>query len=118
MCVASWLFFAAALMNAATMRGQAETGLQVMPLPAHSAPGEGQFLIDGSFGIALEGFTEPRLVLGEQRHEFGNAYSILKAFTGSIEAARRAGMSAAIHAATMSGRIAINMTVTSIPLTS
>jgi hexosaminidase len=67
MCVASWLFFAAALMNAATMRGQAETGLQVMPLPAHSAPGEGQFLIDEIFGIALEGFTEPRLVLGEQR---------------------------------------------------
>jgi hexosaminidase len=67
MCVASWLFFTAALMNAATMRDQAETGLQVMPLPAHSAPGEGQFLIDEIFGIALEGFTEPRLVLGEQR---------------------------------------------------
>jgi hexosaminidase len=67
LCVASRLFFAAALMNAPTMRGQAEAGLQVMPLPAHSAPGEGQFLIDGSFGIALEGYREPRLVLGEQR---------------------------------------------------
>jgi hypothetical protein len=47
-------FFAAALTNAPTMRGQSEAPLQVMPLPAHSAKGEGQFLIDASFGIALE----------------------------------------------------------------
>ena len=67
LCVASWLFFAAALMNVPTVRGQAEAQLPLMPLPAHSSLGEGQFLIDGSFGIALEGYTEPRLVLGEQR---------------------------------------------------
>lgn len=67
LCGASWLFFAAALMNAPTVRGQAEAQLPLMPLPAHSSLGDGQFLIDGSFGIALEGYTEPRLVLGEQR---------------------------------------------------
>jgi len=38
-----------------------------MPLPAHIVAGQGQFLIDGSFGIGLEGYTEPRLVLARQR---------------------------------------------------
>ncbi|MGH9617319.1 MAG: family 20 glycosylhydrolase [Acidobacteriaceae bacterium] len=38
-----------------------------MPLPAHVTRGSGQFLIDGSFGIALEGYTEPRLERAKQR---------------------------------------------------
>jgi len=38
-----------------------------MPLPFQSAPGQGEFLIDGSFGIELTGFTEPRLEHARQR---------------------------------------------------
>jgi len=46
---------------------RAEVPLPVMPLPAHSSQGEGQFLIDGSFSIALEGYTDSRLTSGRQR---------------------------------------------------
>jgi hexosaminidase len=38
-----------------------------MPLPTHVVQGEGEFLIDGDFGIALKGFTEPRLERARQR---------------------------------------------------
>ncbi|MHB1936021.1 MAG: family 20 glycosylhydrolase [Acidobacteriaceae bacterium] len=38
-----------------------------MPLPARVVQGQGQFPIDGSFGIALEGYTEPRLKRAQQR---------------------------------------------------
>jgi hexosaminidase len=38
-----------------------------MPLPSHTVLGHGQFLIDGSFGIGLEGYTDSRLVSGEGR---------------------------------------------------
>jgi hexosaminidase len=39
----------------------------MMPLPAQSTPGEGEFLIDGAFGIELTGYTEPRLERARQR---------------------------------------------------
>ncbi len=44
-------------------QGQATTQvtLPLMPLPAHVEPGTGGFLVDGNFGIALEGYREPRL---------------------------------------------------------
>jgi hexosaminidase len=35
--------------------------LQIMPLPATANQGAGEFLIDGNFGVRLEGFQEPRL---------------------------------------------------------
>lgn len=35
--------------------------LALMPLPAHMVQGEGEFLIDGQFGVALRGYEEPRL---------------------------------------------------------
>jgi hexosaminidase len=38
-----------------------------MPLPAHVVRGQGEFLIDGNFGIALKGYTEPRLERAQQR---------------------------------------------------
>ena len=41
---------------------QAPESLALMPQPAHIAQGEGQFPIDGSFGVALEGYKEARLV--------------------------------------------------------
>ena len=46
---------------------QVENPLPVMPLPAHAVQGQGQFVIDGSFGITLEGYTEPRLKRAQQR---------------------------------------------------
>ena len=38
-----------------------------MPLPSHVVQGQGQFLIDGNFGVALQGYTEPRLQRAKQR---------------------------------------------------
>jgi len=49
------------------LHGQAEQPLSIMPLPAHVTVGQGQFRIDGKFGIALEGHTEPRLTRARQR---------------------------------------------------
>ena len=39
----------------------------IMPLPAHVVQGEGEFLIDGDFGIALKGHKEARLERARQR---------------------------------------------------
>jgi hexosaminidase len=38
-----------------------------MPLPAQVKPGTGEFLINNGFGIALEGYQEPRLERAKQR---------------------------------------------------
>lgn len=46
---------------------QENDSLPLMPLPAQMVLGQGQFLIDGSFSIGLEGYTDSRLVLGRQR---------------------------------------------------
>lgn len=50
-----------------TLLAQGDAPLAIMPLPTHVTIGEGQFLIDGNFRIALEGYSEPRLVLARQR---------------------------------------------------
>jgi len=39
----------------------------IMPLPAHVMQGEGEFVIDGDFGIALKGYKEVRLERAQQR---------------------------------------------------
>ena len=41
--------------------------LPMMPLPSQSQHGNAEFLIDGSFGIELTGYTEPRLEHAQQR---------------------------------------------------
>src|ERR1035437_7058 len=41
--------------------------LVLMPVPAHIVQGEGEFVIDGKFGVALEGYKEPRLERAQQR---------------------------------------------------
>ncbi len=46
---------------------QSENPLPIMPLPSHVVQGQGQFLIDGNFGMALQGYTEPRLQRAQQR---------------------------------------------------
>lgn len=59
--------FSLALMNVPMVCAQPEASVAMMPLPAHIVTGEGQFLINGSFGVALDGYTEPRLELARQR---------------------------------------------------
>ena len=50
-----------------SLGAQEKAPLPVMPLPAHAVEGEGEFVIDGHFGVALKGFTEPRLERAQQR---------------------------------------------------
>ncbi|HTU49104.1 MAG TPA: family 20 glycosylhydrolase [Acidobacteriaceae bacterium] len=49
------------------LTAQAQTTLPIMPLPSHVVQGQGQFLVNGTFGVALQGYTEPRLQRAEQR---------------------------------------------------
>jgi hexosaminidase len=49
------------------LKAQSQTTLPIMPLPSHVVQGQGQFLIDGNFGVALQGYTEPRLERAKQR---------------------------------------------------
>jgi hexosaminidase len=41
--------------------------LPVIPLPSHIEAGDGQFLVDGNLNVALEGYSEPRLLLARER---------------------------------------------------
>lgn len=49
------------------LHAQEESSLLIMLLPAHTERGQGEFLIDGNFGVALKGYTEPRLERARQR---------------------------------------------------
>jgi len=60
-------FFCAGLVASGPAVGQAQGSLDLMPLPAHVAQGEGQFLIDGSLAVAVEGYPDPRVVEGRRR---------------------------------------------------
>ena len=46
---------------------QQESLLPIMPLPAHVELGQGEFLVDGDFGVAIKGYKEPRLERARQR---------------------------------------------------
>ena len=46
---------------------QAQAPLPLMPLPAQMKPATGEFLINNGFGVALEGYQEPRLERAKQR---------------------------------------------------
>jgi hexosaminidase len=61
------LFVICALAVPATVRAQADKPLPVMPLPAQVVRGNGEFPIDGNFGIVLTGYKEPRLERARQR---------------------------------------------------
>src|SRR6266581_2914783 len=50
-----------------SLLSQEKSSLLIMPLPAHVVQGQGEFLIDGHFGIALKGYKEPRLERAQQR---------------------------------------------------
>jgi hexosaminidase len=59
--------FPVALVYAPAICAQEGSPLPLMPMPAHIVAGEGQFLIDGSFSIELQGYTDSRLVSARQR---------------------------------------------------
>ena len=46
---------------------QGAAPLPIMPLPASVTPGQGEFVIDGQFALAFDGFTEPRLMRARER---------------------------------------------------
>lgn len=48
-------------------RCQQADSLLMMPLPAHEERAGGEFFVDGTFGVSLKGYTEPRLERARQR---------------------------------------------------
>lgn len=65
--IRSVVLLACMLSAAWSGRAQETESLLVMPLPAHATQGEGEFVVDGTFGIVLKGYTEPRLERARQR---------------------------------------------------
>jgi hexosaminidase len=62
-CVAFFFLLLAVLgFQIRGLEAQTAEPLALMPQPAHIVQGDGQFPIDGSFGVALEGYKEARLV--------------------------------------------------------
>jgi hexosaminidase len=59
--------FSLGLIPTAAVGAQSAAPLPLMPLPAHLTQGEGQFLIDGTLSIGLEGPTDARLLSARQR---------------------------------------------------
>ena len=66
LCICVFLLIILGLPWAASP-AQEPTPLSMMPLPSQSTSGRGEFLINGSFGIELTGYTEPRLEHARQR---------------------------------------------------
>jgi hexosaminidase len=59
--------FLGVLICAFPIRAQQKAELALMPMPAHVTQGEGQFLIDGSFGVGLDGANDPVIVSATRR---------------------------------------------------
>jgi hexosaminidase len=49
------------------LRAQQKSSIAIMPVPARVIQGQGEFLIDGGFGIVLKGYREARLERARQR---------------------------------------------------
>jgi len=56
-----------ALVLPSHLRAQSAAPLPIMPLPSSVTPGSGEFVVGGDFGVAFDGFTEPRLLRARQR---------------------------------------------------
>src|SRR6476620_6514422 len=67
----SWLavlsLMIAGLMNTPEMKSQSAGSLPLMPMPAHFTQGEGQFIINGSFAVELQGYKDARVVSARLR---------------------------------------------------
>ncbi len=62
------LLVACALLSRPSIAFPQEQGaLALMPQPAHLAPGEGQFLIDGSFAVAVQDYSDARVLQARRR---------------------------------------------------
>ena len=57
------------LVCASPIGAQPKTELALMPMPAHVTQGDGLFLIDGNFGMGLDGNADPVLVSGLRRFQ-------------------------------------------------
>jgi len=66
-CLSLLVFFLSGMMFTAVAGAQEASQLPLMPLPAHVALGQGQFVINGGFTVGLEGYTDARLVAGRER---------------------------------------------------
>jgi hexosaminidase len=55
------LWAVATLSPSGYLFAQEKSPLAIMPAPAQVTQGEGEFYMDGSFGIAMKGYDEPRL---------------------------------------------------------
>jgi len=62
-----FLFCITATFCSQAQTSQAPATLPLMPLPASLTSGQGEFRIDGQFGVVLEGFKDPRLERARQR---------------------------------------------------
>ncbi|WP_263358785.1 beta-N-acetylhexosaminidase [Acidicapsa ligni] len=95
--------FCCALNTSHELAAQATAPLPIMPLPASAVPGDGEFLIDGHFGVALEGYKEPRLeraqtrFLGTLSRETGILFAYHSAETQPHFVIRTKGPSAAVQ---------------------
>ena len=63
----SLVLFSGAVSVFSQAQSSAPAPLPIMPLPASVTPGQGEFLVDGQFRVAFEGFTEPRLFRVRER---------------------------------------------------
>src|SRR5260370_23710760 len=61
------LLASSAFVIPSNLRAQEKGSLLVMPFPSHVMQGEGEFLIDVGFGIALKGYKDARLERAQQR---------------------------------------------------
>ena len=59
--------FLGVLIYASPIFARQKAELALMPMPVHVVQGEGQFLIDGSFGLGLDGTTDPMVVSATRR---------------------------------------------------
>ncbi len=75
--VVSLVFLLCRCMQAPPLHAQVQAMPSLMPMPAHITMGDGQLVIDDGFGVALQGYTEARLVLARERF-----FEILRRETG------------------------------------
>jgi hexosaminidase len=55
------------LIQLPTMLADSAPAVPLMPLPAHVITGEGMYVIDRNFNVALAGYSDPRLLLARKR---------------------------------------------------
>ncbi len=60
-------FACGVLLFAGASRSQQQGSLDLMPQAAHVTEGQGQFLIDGSFAVAVRDYPDPKVVEGSRR---------------------------------------------------